>query len=101
MGKRMLLTKQGDTLPSDLSARRVIEALDDEEFDFRTVQGLSEALDLPESTVQQVLDDHADLVRVSAVRSRNGEALYTLRSRPVTTRENLAVAQTAFEKSVS
>jgi hypothetical protein len=97
----MLLTKQGDTLPTDVTARRIIEALDDDQFEFRTVQGLSEALDLPEATIQQVLDEHDDLVRVSAVPGRNGEALYTLRSRPVTTRENLAVAQTALEKSVS
>jgi hypothetical protein len=97
----MLLTKQGDTLPADHTARRVIEALDDQDFDFRTVQGLAEALGLSEETVQQVLDEHDDLVRVSAAPGRSGEALYTLRSRPVSTREKLAVAQTAFEKSVS
>ena len=97
----MLLTKQGDTLPSDLSARRVIEALDDDRFDFRTVQGLSEALGVSEEAVQRILDDHEDLVRVSAAPGRNGEALYTLRARPVTARESLAVAQTALEKSVS
>ncbi len=95
----MLLEQQEVDL--DPTARRVIEALVDERFDFRTVQGISEALDLPEATVQEVLDGHDDLVRLSAAPGRNGEALYTLRSQPVTTREKLAVAQTALEKSVS
>jgi hypothetical protein len=99
MGKRMLLEHQDVDL--DSTARRVIEALADERFDFRTIQGLSEAVGLPEATVQHVLEDHDDLVRVSAAPGSNGEALYTLRSRPVTARESLAVAQTALEKSVS
>ncbi len=96
----MLLTKQGATLPADPTARRIIEALDDDRFDFRTVQGVSEALDLPEDVVQEVLDE-SDLVRVSAVPGPNGGRLYALRTQPVTAREKLALARTSVEKSVS
>jgi hypothetical protein len=100
MGKQNASDKHGEALPVDLTARRIVEALDDDRFDFRTVQGLSEALDFPEDLVQEVLDE-SDLVRISPVPGPNGEALYALRSQPVTTREKLALARVSVEKSVS
>jgi hypothetical protein len=86
---------------TDPTDRRVLEALEDDGFDFRTVQGLSESTGVPEDVVQAVLDRHGDRVRLSAVPGPNGEALYAPSSRPITAREHLALAQTVLEKTVS
>src|SRR5882724_9745400 len=104
MGKKMpvleeALAQRLSRLPD--SAARVIRALADDRFDFRTVRGLSEATEIPEELVQQVVEEHGELVRISGASGPRGERLYALRSRPVTARESLAIAQVAVEKSVS
>lgn len=86
---------------TDPEDRAVFEALADEDFDFRTLQGLVDVTGLSPDRVQAALERHSDLVRLSAVPGPNGEALYTLSSRPVTTREQLALAQSVIASPVS
>jgi hypothetical protein len=84
----------------DENARLVLDAVADEEYDFRTVDGVADATGLAPSLVQEILDDHEDLVRLSPVPGPNREALYTLRSRPMTRREQLALAQSVVASPV-
>jgi hypothetical protein len=73
----------------------VLEALGDPRFDFRTVHGLAVELNLKESLVRSILERHKDAVRMSSATDNMGNALYTLRDRPVTTRERFATLREA------
>lgn len=85
----------------DPEDRAVFEALADEDFDFRTIPSLADATSLPADRIRAAFDRHSDLVRLSAVPGPNGEALYTLSSRPVSAREQLALAQSVIASPVS
>jgi hypothetical protein len=72
-------------------AVQIYEALADNQWEFRTVKGITEEKGLPPEVVQNVLDRNLDkTVRVSLVPSKNGDLLYTLKSRPPTLREKVA-----------
>jgi hypothetical protein len=90
-----------ETKVSESDVTSVLEALADGRFDFRTVQGISQQVDLSPDAVQAALDAAAEHVRLSGVPGPNGEPLYAPRARSTTAREQIALAQTAAEKSVS
>jgi hypothetical protein len=90
-----------DTEISERDVASVLEALSDGRFDFRTVEGISEQVDLSPDAVQAALDAAAEHVRLSGVPGPNGEPLYAPSDRSTTAREQIALAQTAAEKSVS
>ena len=85
---------------SNPDERRVLEALADARWDFRTLQGISEETGLSEGQVQEILNGHPELVRKSAVPDRRGRELYTLKSRAVKGQEILAIMRTFISKSV-
>ncbi|MCW3019974.1 MAG: hypothetical protein JWN10_2282 [Solirubrobacterales bacterium] len=79
----------------------VLDALADQDYDFRTVRGIGEQLSLSPEAVQEALNRIPERVRASAVPGPDGERLYAPSGRPVTARERLALAQTVVEKTVS
>ena len=89
-----------DRMTADDDGRTVFEALADEAYDFRTIQGIAETTRLSADRIEAALERYADLVRLSAVPGPNGEALYALASRPVTAREQLALAQSVVASPV-
>jgi hypothetical protein len=79
----------------------VLGALADQQYDFRTISGISNELGLSSDTVQKALSEVSGQVRASAVPGPDGEQLYAPKDRPVKARERLALAQTVVEKTVS
>ena len=65
----------------------VLAELSDTRYDFRTIDGIAHARELTPESVALALKDLADVVRESPVPDAKGNALYTLRSRPRSTRE--------------
>src|SRR5258706_11069458 len=70
-------------------ALRVIRALSNPKWDFRTVGGIARDTKLSREQVERVLADHQDLFRQSHL-TRDGERLYTLREKPESLREHAA-----------
>ena len=89
-----------DTSQLSPDERKVIDALADARWDFRTLDGLSREAGLAREKVREILDRHAGLVRESAVPDRRGRRLYTLRSRHVKGQEMLAILRTFIAKTV-
>ena len=74
----------------------VRRALENPEWDFRTVEGISNETGLPVSTIEEVLKENPGLFRKSHATDRAGRALFTTASRPIRWRERLAVWQHAL-----
>ena len=68
---------------------RILEALSNPKWDFRTVGGIARDTELSREQVEHVLADRQDLFRQSHL-TRNGVPLYTLRSKPESFRERYA-----------
>jgi hypothetical protein len=85
---------------SEPMERRVIEALEDPRWDFRTVPGLAESTDLPEPIVRRVLNRYPEFVRQSLVPDLQGRELFTLASRGRGLREWYAITRAFITKSV-
>ena len=72
---------------------KILSALKDERWDFRTVEGIARETGLDAGTVQDVLKKHEADVRKSPSWRNPGQVLYTSRSRRMTVREILADLQ--------
>ena|SRR5438270_1706759 len=68
---------------------RVLRALSNPQWDFRTIGGIARDSKLSREQVERVLADHQDLFRQSHL-TRNGAPLYTLREKPESLRERYA-----------
>jgi len=68
-------------LISEPTERKVFDALSDPRWDFRTIHGISKAIDASEAEVASILRKYPDLVRRSLVRDEDGNELFTLGSR--------------------
>jgi len=68
---------------------RVLHALSNPQWDFRTVGGIARDTELSHEQVERVLADHQDLFRQSHL-TRNGAPLYALREKPESLRERYA-----------
>ena len=86
------------TTTVDAALESVLEAVEDERWDFRTVDGIVRQTGLAPELVQQILDTHPDLFRRSFVSGEDGKALYTLATRPEKLRERLAEIQQYLAK---
>ena len=75
---------------------RVLAALGDPTWDFRTVKGIAKETGLEPSRVQRLIDDHPAEVRQSL--SLNRRPIYTLSSRRPKLREILATIQRIITK---
>lgn len=77
---------------------RVMEALADDRWDFRTIQGIAQQTGLPADAVEEVLTNSED-VRRSDAPSPDGHWLFALKSRPVSVRESLAATRAMITKA--
>lgn len=76
---------------------RVLEALKNPEWDFRTVKGIAEETGLEQEYVAHLLDEHLSETRRAV--SRKWGTLYTLKSRPMRLRDYIADIQMFASKS--
>jgi hypothetical protein len=93
------MSKEVEELISDPIERKVFDALANPKWDFRTIIGISKNTGLDESVVKAVLDKYSNLIRMSPISDDRGRNLYTLRTRPFTLQERLAVVQRVLSKS--
>jgi hypothetical protein len=70
-------------------AFRVLQAVSNPKWDFRTIGGIARDTELSREQVEHVLADRQDLFRQSHL-THNGEPLYTVREKPETLRERYA-----------
>ncbi len=82
-------------------ARKLLEALADDRWDFRTIDGLSASTGLPEVRVRELLRKYQALVRQSFVVDRQGRELYTLASRRPSLQEVLTNIRAVISKSTA
>ncbi|MCD9500712.1 hypothetical protein GLP37_00705 [Photobacterium phosphoreum] len=61
--------------------KMVFNALNDNDYVWRTIDGIAKATNLKSSIVKDVIYKHGDLIVKSSAVNQNGEALYSLRSR--------------------
>lgn len=72
------------------SVNAVLAAITDQRFHFRTIPSIAAQIGMGETEVRSILEKHTEQVRRAPLEDRNGNALYTHRSRPRTVREILA-----------
>jgi len=84
---------------SDGDEQCVMDALSNPHWDFYTINGLVNTTALPRAKVRAVLKAKADVVRTSLVPDRDGQQVYTLRSRPVKLRERVALIRLFIAKT--
>jgi hypothetical protein len=63
----------------DAEMARVVEALEDSRYDWRTVEGVSRVAALPPARVIEILRTHPDTFMQSAVPDPQGRPLFTTR----------------------
>ncbi len=89
------------TAVKEPDARKVFEALADERWDFRTVEGLATSTGLSEDRLREILRTYNAFIRQSLVLDRHGRELFTLMSRRRSLREWLATTRAFISKSTS
>lgn len=82
-------------------AERVLVALSDPKYDFRTLEGLAKATELSSDSVLVALGALGQKVRISNVTDPQGRVLYTLRNRPKKLRERLSELRSFMSASTS
>ena len=80
---------------------KVLAALADPRWDFRSIPAIARATGLSEPQVEEVLERNPDLIRRSLISGAHGRPLYTLRSRKKSWRERLDNLRAFLTKSVS
>jgi hypothetical protein len=81
------------TAVDDAAVESVFDAVADERWDFRTVDGIARETTLDPELIRHILDTRTDLFRRSFVNTEGGKTLYTLANRPEKLRERLAEIQ--------
>lgn len=69
---------------------KILVALKDEQWEFRTVEGMAEEIGFSPETIQACIQNHESEVRQALVRDSDGRVLYTDRSRKKSLREFLS-----------
>lgn len=81
---------------TDLS---VLRELADDQWDFRTLEGIASDTPLRQETVFEILEANSDFIRRSPVVDAHGRDLYTLSNRPIRAREVLSLIRLFLSKS--
>jgi hypothetical protein len=65
------------------------EALEDPQWDFRTIDGLAADLAVPPEAVIEVFREHPEIARKSVLTDHEGRELYTAQDRPLKLSERI------------
>ncbi|MGP1382426.1 MAG: GAF domain-containing protein [Thainema sp.] len=80
---------------------KILAAVNNPDWDFRTVKGIASETNLDESLVQSVLERYTNrYVRASMVPNSEGNVLYTSFSKPVTHREKMSLLRVFISKTI-
>jgi len=95
-----LFTQKEMSQIANPAAKSVLQALADEKWDFRTVDGIAKETGLPSDQVIRILQSYPEFVRRSPVRDRLGRSIYTLKNRKMNSQEKKALLRLLLTKSV-
>ncbi len=79
-----------DSEVAEYKLSKVIKALSDPKWHFRTIQGIEKDTGLSKNEIKTILIDNKDVIRKSVVPDKHRNSLYTLRSQPIRIRERFA-----------
>jgi hypothetical protein len=79
---------------------KIIDALRDEHWDYRTVEGIAKETGIPVDAVRTFLETRKDVVRKSSIPDRLGRELYTLNGRHSYVKEFWRILSTFMSKRV-
>ncbi len=79
----------GQVVDTSDAYRRLKLALDDPQWEFRTVDGIAREVGLQPQQIAELLKMHPEIARKSAMTSPDGRELYTERSRRPSARERI------------
>ena len=90
-------------ITDDPNERKVLEALADPAWDFRTIDGLVRATGLPKSKVRQIVTKYMsqDIIRQSPIPDKQGRELFTLSTKKSTLGEFLNIIRSSVTKTTS
>jgi hypothetical protein len=96
------MTQNWKDVVTDPTERKLLEALQNPDWDFRTIRGLANALALPQEEVARILDRFRSLgfVRESPLPGNDGERLFTLASKSVSLKESLNIVRASVTKTL-
>ena len=94
-------TSDWTSVVEEPDARKLFEALADERWDFRTVEGISGSTGLSEERIRELLRKYQALIRQSLVLDRQGRELYTLASRRPSLQEVITTIRAIISKTTS
>jgi|ERR1035437_8922026 hypothetical protein len=94
-----LFTQKEMSQIANPAAKSVLQALADEKWDFRTIDGLAKETELAPEQIRRILQSYPELVRRSPVRDRLGRSIYTLKSRKMKGQEKKALIRLLLTKS--
>ena len=83
-----------------VSWKKILDALADPQWEFRTVEGIARQTGLQSGEVAQLLKQHRSEVRIAPILDRKDRVLYTDKSRRRTWREILWEIQACVSKSL-
>ncbi|MBI3042178.1 MAG: hypothetical protein HYY78_05060 [Betaproteobacteria bacterium] len=97
------MEKPWQTIVKDPDERKVLEALANPAWDFRTLDGITRDTMLPEARVQQIINKYLSqaIVRPSPIPDKQGRQLFTLTSREAPLGEYLSVIRSFITKTSS
>ena len=79
---------------------KVSRALSDEQWDFRTIEGIARETALPAEDVRESLKQNRAQLRIAPILDPQGRTLYAIKSRPRTFRDLLWEIQACISKSL-
>jgi hypothetical protein len=94
-------TSDWTSVVEEPDARKLFEALADERWDFRTVEGIAGSTGLSEERIRELLRKYQALIRQSLVLDRQGRELYTLASRRPRLQEVITTIRAIISKTTS
>jgi hypothetical protein len=80
---------------------KIIEALRNQQWDYRTAEGIAKEIGLPVDTVRAFLESRKDIVWKSSIPDRRGRDLYTLIERHPQSKDFWRNISTFISKSSS
>ena len=88
------------TVITAADAVKVFEALEDPQWDFRTVPGIARETGLAPKQVATIIAQHRELTREAALPDRDGQPLFTLAERKPSWREHVTYIEASWSNTI-
>jgi len=83
-----------------INERKVFDALDDSQYDYRTINGIKKSSGLSIKEIKKIITKYKGLIRKSLIKDEKNRTLYTLYERKYTLNEVINVIINSLSKSI-